>query len=46
MGHAEQGTGRKYGTKKKPRVVDIEHRDQLVQRAAWPFLSSIRWPEA
>ncbi len=44
MGHAEQGTGRKYGTKRKPRVVQIVRLDQLVQGASWSFVNSVGWP--
>ncbi len=44
MGHSEQGTGRKYGTKRKPRVVNIVRLNELVQQPKWEFLSSIRWP--
>ena len=44
MGHAEQGTGGKYGTKRDPRAVDIRRLETLVQNADWPFLRSLRWP--
>ncbi len=44
MGHAEQGAGRKYGTKRKPRVFDIARLDNLIQQASWRFLMNIRWP--
>jgi len=46
MGRAEQGTGRKYGTKRKPRVVNVVRLNQLVQQPKWDFLSSVRWPTA
>ncbi len=46
MGHSEVGTGRKYGTKKQPRAVDIQSLDELVQSAAWPCLMGIEWPDA
>ena len=42
MGHAEQGAGRKYGTKRKPREVDIARLDNLIQQASWRFLMNIR----
>jgi hypothetical protein len=44
MGHAEVGTGKKYGTKKKPRVVDIVRLNGLVQMANWPFIERFQWP--
>jgi hypothetical protein len=44
MGHAEQGMGKKYGTKRKPRAVDIVRLDRLIQAASWPFLSKLVWP--
>ncbi len=44
MGHAEAGTGRKYGVKKQPRVVDIRRLDGLVQGATWPWLKDVWWP--
>jgi hypothetical protein len=44
MGHAEVGTGRAYGAKKTPRVVDIVRLNDLVQGPAWPFFGEITWP--
>jgi hypothetical protein len=45
MGHSEQGTGRKYGAKRTPRAVDIVRLNDLVQKASWLFLQSVRWPQ-
>jgi hypothetical protein len=45
MGHSEQGTGKKYGTKRAPRAVDIVRLNAIIQRASWPFLRSVRWPK-
>jgi hypothetical protein len=45
MGHSEQGTGRKYGTKRAPRAVEIVRLNDLVQNASWPFLRSLQWPQ-
>lgn len=44
MGHAEAGTGKKYGTKKKPRVVDIVRLNELIQSMKLPLLDRIEWP--
>ena len=46
MGHAEVGTGKKYGTKKKPRVVDIVRLNELIQSLKWPLLDRIEWPSS
>jgi site-specific recombinase XerD len=46
MGHAEAGTGRKYGAKKEPRVVDIQRLNELVHAPAWLYLEKLQWPSA
>ena len=46
MGHSEQGTGRKYGTKRAPRAVDIVRLNSVVQSVRWPFLSTLQWPKS
>ncbi len=43
MGHSEAGMGAKYGTKVKPRVVDIERLDGIVQKIDWAMLGDISW---
>jgi len=44
MGHSEAGTGAKYGTRKAPRVVDIDRLNSLIQKIRWPFLANTMWP--
>ncbi|MGJ3263477.1 MAG: DUF6538 domain-containing protein [Salinarimonas sp.] len=42
MGHTEGGMTGRYGTKKKPRVVNIAEINDAVQSLSWPFLSLVR----
>ncbi|HEV7326651.1 MAG TPA: DUF6538 domain-containing protein [Bosea sp. (in: a-proteobacteria)] len=42
MGHAESGMTGRYGTKRRPRVVNIQELNEAVQGAVWPFLTKIR----
>ena len=42
MGHAEGGMTKRYGTKRKPRVVNIGDLDEAVQGLDWAFLPAIR----
>jgi hypothetical protein len=42
MGHSEGGMTGRYGTKRKPRVVNIAELDEAVQGASWPFLTAIK----
>ena len=44
MGHAETGTGRRYGTKRAPEPVPIEDLDKVIQSLEWPFLAHIVAP--
>ena len=44
MGHAESGTGRRYGTKRKPPPVPIAMLDRAVKKIEWSFLSGLKWP--
>jgi hypothetical protein len=46
MGHSEAGIGAKYGTKIKPRVVDIGRLDGIVQGIEWTMLGEISWHKA
>ena len=41
MGHAESGMTGRYGTKSKPRVVNIVELDQALQALPWAFLPVI-----
>lgn len=41
MGHAESGMTKRYGTKRKPRVVNIGELDEAVQEGDWAFLSTV-----
>jgi integrase len=45
MGHAESGTGRRYGTKRKPPPVPIAMLDGVVQKIEWRFLAGLTPPE-
>lgn len=42
MGHSEGGMTGRYGTKKKPRVVNIAELNEAVQSLSWPFLPRVR----
>ena len=42
MGHAESGMTGRYGTKKKPRAVNVVELNEAVQRLPWPFLAGVR----
>ena len=42
MGHAEGGMTGRYGTKRKPRVVNIVELDAALQTLPWPFLNGVR----
>jgi integrase len=44
MGHAEGGMTGRYGTKRRPRVVNIHDLDEAVQGAVWPFLKTVKRP--
>lgn len=44
MGHAEGGMTGRYGTKRRPRVVNIHDLDEAVQGAVWPFLKTVKGP--
>lgn len=42
MGHAESGMTGRYGTKRKPRAVNIVELNEAIQRLPWPFLAGVR----
>ena len=42
MGHAEQGTGARYGTKREPTPVNVEALSNGIQKAEWAFLSGLK----
>ncbi|MBD8906928.1 DUF6538 domain-containing protein [Methylorubrum zatmanii] len=42
MGHAESGMTGRYGTKKKPRAVNVVELNEAIQRLPWPFLAGVR----
>ena len=42
MGHAEQGVGGRYGTKRKPVQVDTRPLNRFIQNAEWTFLGGMR----
>lgn len=42
MGHTDGGMTGRYGTKKKPRVVNIAEINEAIQSISWPFLSIVR----
>ncbi|GJD43778.1 hypothetical protein AFCDBAGC_1633 [Methylobacterium cerastii] len=42
MGHAESGMTGRYGTKKKPRAVNVVELNEAIQRLPWPFLTAVR----
>ena len=44
MGHAETGTGRRYGTKRAPEPVPIDELDRVIQSLEWPFLDDLVAP--
>jgi len=44
MGHAEPGTGRRYGTKRKPPPVPISMLNETVHRLEWSFLAGLKFP--
>lgn len=44
MGHAEGGMTKRYGTKRKPRVVNIGELDEAVQGIDWAFLPTVSPP--
>lgn len=41
MGHSEGGMTGRYGTKRKPRVVNILELNEAIQGARWPFLAAV-----
>ncbi len=41
MGHAEGGMTKRYGTKRKPRVINIGELDEAVQGIGWAFLPTV-----
>lgn len=41
MGHAESGMTGRYGTKRKPRVVNIVELNEAVQALPWAFLAKM-----
>lgn len=44
MGHAEAGTGRRYGTRRQPEPAPIGELDAVIQALAWPFLEKLVAP--
>lgn len=42
MGHAESGMTGRYGTKRRPRVVNINELNEAVQGAVGPSLAKVR----
>lgn len=44
MGHAESGMTGRYGTKKKPRVVDIIEMNEAIQSLKWSFIGNVKNP--
>ena len=44
MGHAESGTGRRYGTKRSPKPVPIHKLNKVVQSLEWSFLEGLVAP--
>jgi hypothetical protein len=42
MGHAESGMTGRYGTKKKPRVVDIIEMNEAIQSLKWAFIGNVK----
>lgn len=45
MGHAEAGTGRRYGTKRAPPPAPIEQLSRIVQSLNWEFLPTLVAPK-
>ena len=41
MGHAEGGMTSRYGTKRRPREVNIQEIDAAIQELRWPFLKQL-----